>query len=177
MDWTIGHAETANWITSVVTMRLTRVIKDTGFGVVNGTRLEFTQTGGWAQIGAVTVDAIVPWRLPMLEGRQYLVFGTRREGKYSHIGAYEVKDAGLLRKASSTSVRKLRAAEDDPITADDEVEQIGLQQTVNLLEDEVLRGISEGESTGAALTDAIRRQAALNCCGVQCSRLIRERPV
>jgi hypothetical protein len=135
-------AETAGWIDSLVTVRLTRVIKDAGFGVSAGSRVQFRQKGGRARIRGVLVDAVVPWKLPLLEGKTYLIFGRRDEGEYFHSGAYEMDEARRLRKMASTPTnprtRDRFAAAHEPVSTD-EFELWGADGTFSLLEDEVRR--------------------------------------
>jgi hypothetical protein len=138
-------AETASWIDSLVTIRLTRVIKDTGFGVSEGSRLQFRQAGGRARLGGVLVDAVVPWKLPLLEGKTYLIFGRRDEGEYFHSGAYEMDEARLLRKMASRPTNPRWGdrfgAAPQPVSIDEF--EGGADATFSLLEDEVRRQATE----------------------------------
>jgi hypothetical protein len=142
--------ETASWIDSLVTIRLTRVIKDTGFGVSAGSRLQFRQAGGRARIGGVLVDAVVPWRLPLLERKTYLIFGLLHEGEYLHSGAYEIDEARRLRNMASRSTnprtRDRFGAAPEPVSTD-EFEVLGADAIVGYLEDEVRRQAAEKGTT------------------------------
>jgi hypothetical protein len=142
-------AETASWIDSLVTIRLTRVIKDTGFRVSAGSRVQFRQKGGRARIEGVLVDALVPWRMPLLEGKTYLILGLHHEGRYVHIGAYEMDDARRLRKMAS-QVTNPRTGSRFPVpepVSIDEFELWGADATFGYLEDEVRRQAAEKGTT------------------------------
>jgi hypothetical protein len=143
-------AETATWIDSLVTIRLTRVIKDTGFDVSEGSRLQFRQAGGRAQIGGVLVDAIVPWRLPLIEGKTYLIFGLRHEGEFFHIAAYEMDEARRLHKMASRPTNPRWGdrfgATPQPVSTDD-FELWGADATFFHLENEVRRRLEEETKT------------------------------
>jgi hypothetical protein len=74
--------ERENWIRSLVSARVERVLKDSPqLPVSQGERVSFYASGGTMQFDSVTVEATESWAIPFEEGKRYLVFANVAEGR------------------------------------------------------------------------------------------------
>jgi hypothetical protein len=111
-----------------------RVLKDSTEKLASGGVLEFEQSGGTAQIGAVTVDALVPWQMPMVPRRNYLYCQVNDgDGKFWSAGALEIGGNGMLQRMTRAELSREPQSPRDP----DELELVGAQNAIAMIEAEV----------------------------------------
>lgn len=116
--------ERRNWIQSLVSARVERVVKPTSRrSLSQGDRITFSTRGGIMQIGRTTVEAVLSWAIPYEAGKRYLVFANVGEGGEG--GRMLIGPSGSYEDVPGLSTAR-RLMRPNPSGDGDEIEGLGL---------------------------------------------------